>query len=150
MGSSNTKEMDLNHDGKITRDEFRQVYEQLTNRLENLEHQKTETNKELETLKNINNELENENKRLVEKVNKSKEELKETEEETEISRTDIISYVDEMLTNEDANIRYLPDFVEKKIYENVFVLLLGLLQANINKTNVKLLGHNLKFKLTRN
>ena len=47
--------------------------------------------------------------------------------ETPISKEAIEKYVEKILENKDMNISYLPDFVEKKIYENVFSITLNLL-----------------------
>ena len=67
--------------------------------------------------------------------------------ETPISKEAIENYVDKILENEDMNISYLPDFVEKKIYENIFSILLNLLDDIMENIQINILNHKLVFDI---
>ena len=64
-----------------------------------------------------------------------------------ISKMKIEEFVDNMLLRDATNIKYLPDFVEKKIYVNVFSMLLGLLEHLSETSSVEVLGHKIVFGL---
>ena len=66
---------------------------------------------------------------------------------TEISRKRINKFVERILDDENINIKYLPDFVEKQIYRNVFNILINLLDNLFDKTTVRFMGHKLTFDL---
>lgn len=113
------------------------------------------TNKENEILKKMIKNLEKQNQELLLKIEEKREIQKEKEcknnlSESSINKAIIRKYIKEMLEDENANIGWMPDFVEKKIYENVFTLLLGLLETNIEKTNLEILGHKIKLSLDSN
>ena len=67
--------------------------------------------------------------------------------ETPVSKEAIKSYVDKILENEDMNISYLPDFVEKKIYENTFSILLNLLDDIMENIQINIINHKLVFDI---
>ena len=58
-----------------------------------------------------------------------------------ISTAVIKDYVQQMLDKEECNIGYIPDFVERQIYEKTFNMLLGLLEHTIETTSVNFMGH---------
>lgn len=66
---------------------------------------------------------------------------------SDVSRLKIEEFVDKMLEDENVNIKYLPDFVEKKIYINVFNLVLGLLDNLMDSTKIEFMGHHIKLDL---
>lgn len=116
------------------------------------------TNTENEVLKKMIKNLEKQNQELLLKIEEKREIQKQKENnecknnlsESSINKAIIRKYIKEMLEDENANIGWMPDFVEKKIYENVFTLLLGLLETNIEKTNIEILGHKIKLSLVSN
>jgi ABC-type anion transport system duplicated permease subunit len=65
-----------------------------------------------------------------------------------VSKEKINTIVDKLLKNPDTNISYLPDFVEKKIYTNVFGIVLNLLDDVLDTTAINFLGHKIKLDLT--
>lgn len=67
--------------------------------------------------------------------------------ETPISKEAIEKYVEKILENKDMNISYLPDFVEKKIYENVFSITLNLLDDIMENIQINILNHKLVFDI---
>lgn len=64
-----------------------------------------------------------------------------------LSETKISEFVDELLTSENINITYLPDWVERKIYINVLILIMGILKKTLHNTSVKFIGHELHLDL---
>jgi len=65
-----------------------------------------------------------------------------------ISDEKIAELVEEFLKNEGINIKYFPDWVERKLYKNIFTIFLNLIKEILEDTNVKFLGHQLTFKVT--
>jgi hypothetical protein len=65
----------------------------------------------------------------------------------EISRKRINKFVEEILDDQNINIKYLPDFVERQIYRNVFNILINLLDNLFDKTTLRFMGHKLTFDL---
>lgn len=170
----NLERADTNNDGVITKDEINTWMEQqkqdfedyklivekqveekysniLTSKTEEIISAKNEIkelNKEIEALKKINDNLQKEilNKPLVlsnstSGINITTSDLKE------ISKSKINELVDEILKDENLNIKYLPDYVEKRIYRNVFTMVLGLMDHLVDTTSVNFFGHKLIFDL---
>jgi hypothetical protein len=65
---------------------------------------------------------------------------------SDISKDKINDYVDKLLLT-DANSKYLPDFVEKQIYQNILTLGLKILDDMLNTTSIKFVGHEITFDL---
>jgi hypothetical protein len=68
--------------------------------------------------------------------------------DTKISAEAIKEYVDQLIENEAVNIKYLPDFVERQIYHNVFNMLLNILDHVLNNSHIALFNHEIKFDIT--
>lgn len=106
---------------------------------------------ELNNAKNKINELEKQNESL-KKIN----DLTKVENKTEqpVNKTSHVSaqrvdqFVDTLLADKDVNIKYLPDFVERQIYRNVIMLLMGLVETALNSSNINFIGHKLTFDIT--
>ncbi len=62
----------------------------------------------------------------------------------EISREKIKDFVNNLLVDEDINIQYLPDVVEKQIYINMLTIIFSLINHSLNNLDIKFLEHNLK------
>ena len=91
-------------------------------------------------------ELENENKKLKNKIeeNKKHNNIKIND----ISEEKINEYIDDILKNDNINVKYLPDSVEKAIYKNIFTIAIHLLDNIMDSTSINLLGHQIKINLT--
>jgi DNA repair exonuclease SbcCD ATPase subunit len=61
----------------------------------------------------------------------------------ELSHQRIDEWVDEILSNKQMNIKYLPDFVERQIYRNTLNMAINLLDRFVNSIHIKFLGHEL-------
>lgn len=59
-------------------------------------------------------------------------------------------YVDEMLGNQRINFFLIPDYVEKKIYVNMFCIILRLVKHVLKSSNMYLLNHRIRFSLEPN
>ena len=66
---------------------------------------------------------------------------------TQVSMPAIEEYVDAMLADENVNINYLPDFVEKQLYRNILKIVLGLLDHILNNSHLTVFNHEIKFDL---
>jgi len=64
-----------------------------------------------------------------------------------INKTAIEPLIDEMLLNEDVNIDFIPDVIEKAIYQNVFTLMLSIMDEVMDTMAIEVMGHRLKMEL---
>ena len=60
-----------------------------------------------------------------------------------LSEEQIKQFVEELLTDDNINIGYLPDWVERKLYINIFNILIGLLKKTVKSTSIKFIGHQI-------
>ena len=52
-----------------------------------------------------------------------------------------------MLENENINSSIIPDYVERKIYTNVFTILISIMKEIIDDTSINFLNQNIKFAM---
>lgn len=120
-------------------------YEQ---KLLNANNEIRELQKQIDTLKSMNENL----KENVPNINQSdfdfisndcaKAKLKD------LSKKRIDSLVNDILKNENINIKYLPDFVEKQIYKNIFTILINLIDKLFDNISINILNHKITFDLS--
>lgn len=113
-----------------------------------LRNQNNELKKQLNHLKNIieKDQLEiNKLKNIIDtkKENNKKEELDQFYKNLDSS---IDKYVSEMLKDEEIN-SVIPDYIEKKIYKNVFTLILKLMRNVTDSTKINFLDQELSLTL---
>ena len=114
------------------------------------EIQMLKKNQKLSEIKNISK-FENIEKNL--NIYKKTEELvnnfkkKENLNNNKISRKIIDKYVSRLIEDENVNIDFLPDFIEKKIYNNIFTLILGILDNILDTVEIRFLDHKIEFDL---
>lgn len=115
-----------------------------------------------ELLRSQNQELKKQIKSLKEIIDKDKNNLaiakKELEEQEKTDKKEkleefynnldssIDKYVNEMLKDDEIN-SVIPDYIEKKIYKNVFTLVLKLVRNITDSTSIKFLDQELKITL---
>lgn len=113
--------------------------------------------KEVESLRAINKSLENKLKNHhceCKEHKNSKEQPTQVDSErcqenkVPISQIQLNAFVEKMLTDENVNIAYLPDFVERQLYRNVFTILLGVIQNLFSTTSINLLNHKIAFTIS--
>jgi hypothetical protein len=103
--------------------------------IENLIKENNELKKKIRNLETVNND-----KNLIIKNNNldvMEEELKDS----------VKNLVNELMKNDNINFDFIPDFVEKKIYENVFTLAITLLKETLEKTKITILNQDITFNL---
>jgi heme oxygenase len=170
--SDRVTEIDRNSDGTITKDEFTLWQSEQKILLENLRisiiQQKDQEyheqlallKKELEATKKINHDLQQSLHQLThESITVST--LTTTHENPnildqspgtnnlfgEVSKLRIQEAVDKMIANQNINIGYLPDIVERQLYKNMFNILLNLLDELSDGVSIKVLGHEITMKM---
>ena len=115
-----------------------------------------------ELLRSQNQELKKQIKSLKEIIDRDKNNLaiakKELEEQEKTDKKEkleefynnldssIDKYVNEMLKDDEIN-SVIPDYIEKKIYKNVFTLVLKLVRNITDSTSIKFLDQELKITL---
>jgi len=102
-----------------------------------------ELTKQIDTLKNLNNMLD-----IKYHHDAIIDESEEKEKQRQLSKEKVNEFVNNLLDDHAVNINYLPDFVEKQIYKNVFNLLIGLLNKSLGSISINFLGHELTFMIT--
>lgn len=55
--------------------------------------------------------------------------------------------VDDMLENDSINSTMIPDYIERKIYTNVFTILIGIMKEIIDDTSINILNQNIKLQM---
>lgn len=55
--------------------------------------------------------------------------------------------VDDILENDSVNSSIIPDYIEKKIYNNIFTILIGLLKELLETTVIKIFNQNISLKI---
>ena len=162
---------DRNNDGIISRHEFDIFMTRQKNFQDSFEEkirslQKTVDNKESELdslTKDLKKELE-QNKSEASELEFLRNRVKVLEEEKEfdlnrkpillpnvkkvnkVSRAKVKLFVHELMKDSDINIKYFPDNVEKALYENMFCLILNVLENVTDTSGIEILGHILKLK----
>lgn len=126
----------------------------LNETIRKLEADNRELNKQITSLKNlskINNSTTNKvlSKQTCPKCNTCNTSITQPTKVVDVSNEKINKYVEKILTNEETNCSYLPDFVERKIYTNIITIGLNLLDDLLETTSIKFVGHEIKFDLVQ-
>jgi hypothetical protein len=69
------------------------------------------------------------------------------EEEDPISDTAIEAFVAERLEDDDINNKFIPDFIEKRLYKNMMKFILQIVLVTVRKTKIELFGHEIAMTL---
>lgn len=67
-----------------------------------------------------------------------------------LEEKNIDDLVDKIISNPKYNISYLPDFVEKQLYKNMFSMMFHLIDHMCESTEIGLLGNTLKLSISPN
>lgn len=152
--------VDRDGDGTVSKNEFEswksqqkadlEMFRQEVIQEEKIKHQK-ELIKKDGTIKDLKKEIKALKKMYADLQHQKAEELKdrvrEEMEQGELSEQQIALFVEELLGDDAVNIDYFPDFVERKIYINVFNILLGLIRKTLGNTSIKFIGHEITLKM---
>lgn len=60
-----------------------------------------------------------------------------------ISKEQINSYIEKLLNDDNINIKYLPNFVERQIYKNIFNILIGVMDNIIESSSLTIMDHKI-------
>lgn len=165
------KSIDKNNDSIITREEVNEWIKKQKSEIDDFkrkisndlakekniesEAKYIEMKKQIESLQAINRSLEKKlgNSKLIETDSKDKGKDKDNGKtvintvESNFSQKQIDIFIEKLLADPNVNIKYLPDFVERQLYRNIFTLIFGILQNLTDTTEIKLLGHKLMLRL---
>ena len=92
-------------------------------------------------------------KKLLKENEKLKNRIKILEENKGIQNVEenmkksVQKLVNKILENDNINSPLIPDYIERKIYTNVFNIFIGLVKETIETTNISILNHNITLKL---
>jgi len=95
-------------------------------------------------MEQLENKIINNIKPLMIKIIKSK---KNPDFNHKLSSDIINEYVQKLINDENINIDYLPNFIEKTIYKNIFTILIGVINNLIDTTEIKFLNHNITLNI---
>ena len=59
----------------------------------------------------------------------------------------IDEFVDKLLANNSINMSLMPDYIEKKLYKNVFSICLGILDTLLDTVKIEFMGHKIVIDL---
>ena len=150
------KQLDANRDNIVTRDELESYFNQLSNNIDKnsdgiitkkeleiyVNQQLQTTNAEIEKWKTAYENLKEEYDRIV--GNNNNTELPNSS----ISIDSIKKYIKDEIINTDANLRFVPDPIEKKIYLTVYKSIMKSLEALFRTTTVDLVNHRIGFHIS--
>ena len=102
---------------------------------------KIQTDRELEKLQK------NEEIDKIKKEKKVTFNLPEDVKHSQISIENIDKFINELLNDKNVNIKYIPDQAERKIYKNVFLLLIRIIDHTIKSSKIQFLGHEITLTL---
>lgn len=151
------EDVDGNKDGIITRKEFdswvkhfeREITSKNSKKKEELTKTKqkvVELEKQIEALIKLNDDL-NKQTQQIQQTNTTVKAKKDLSQENELSQLRIEEMVEELLANQNINIKYFPDWVEKQLYRNVISLVMNLMDSVLDQTNIDFMGHQITFDL---
>ena len=63
----------------------------------------------------------------------------------QLSEARIDECIAQMLSNPDINISWLPDVVERKLYKNIAMVALNIIESTLENSHVEFMGHRLRF-----
>lgn len=129
--------IDENSDGKIDKLELEKYVD------EKLNFSKSE----IEKWKTAYNKLEIEYNRLMDMIKRNEQHSNIEEHDSYISVNTIKKYIKEEVMDTDANLKYVPDPLEKKIYLIVYKTLMKTLENLFNTTGVDFIGHRISIKI---
>ena len=158
---ANLEGVDKDADGVVSKDEFElwkkrqqvdlKAFKQEVIDNEKLKHEKVlieketelkKLKKEIDALKKINEELKRE------EVEQIRTRIKDSLiSDDKLSEDQIKLFVEELLKDQDVNIGVIPDWAERRIYENVFTMLIGLIRKTVDTSSVKFMGHEVGFEM---
>lgn len=156
------EDIDRNKDGVVTKEEFskwkknQQIVMNTTldeqykqhqkemleyqNNLKTLEENNKELVKQVDTLKKINKMLEHQKMT----VNVGNNNMIHTRAAVNmISEEKINEFVEELIQDESINVSYMPDYVERQLYRNIFNILINVINRTTETMSVNFLGHKL-------
>jgi hypothetical protein len=161
------KNIDKNHDNMITKEEvnawikiqkseiedFKQKIKADLAKEKNIEFEAKyiEMQKRIDSLQAINLSLEKKigsggkidtKKSIIKDIDQSKNQSNKSI-ASNISQEQIDIFVERLLNDSNVNIKYLPDFVERQLYRNMFTIFLGVIQNLSDTTEIKFLGHKM-------
>lgn len=151
--------IDQNRDGLVSKEEYDtwakkqeanlDLFRQRILAVKQEEYQKEleKLQNEIQTLKTINQDLED---RLVKRVVEVKARGETNGKDKlfgEISKQYIDQEIDRILADKDKNSGFIPDYYEKKIYRNIFNMLFGLLESLTTSSEIKFLSHKITFQI---
>lgn len=84
--------------------------------------------------------------RLEEQLQKTKRNVDEDQIDmnTEFDEASIEKYVDGLLENENVNLSFVPDYVEKKMYVKMFGSILRVIQGVLGSSHMCLMNHRMR------
>lgn len=159
----NMQVIDTNNDGVVSKEEFNHW---LNNDFENLKvvlkkEGYTEATRDIndmklkiESLEQINKELEEKLKEKNKMIQKLGSNIKNDQDVDNLikllSNEKIDKYVEDLLEDENINIKYLPDYVEKQIYRNIFKFMFKMMNKVLGTLSFELIGHKLNVNMIPN
>lgn len=91
--------------------------------------------------------LEQENIFLKEEIEKLKFKKTNIKRTKNISQQSIDAIVNKILKNEKINSKFLPDYVEDKIYKNVITMVFALVEEILDNSKICIMGHDITMNI---
>ena len=151
-------QIDQDRDNKVTKDELRLYFDQITDQVDKntdgvITHDELEnyvnaqmdlSNKETEKWKNAYEKLHEKYDNLLDTLR-----LEETKvlDISQISTQALKDYVESEVIGTDANIKLIPDPLERRVYLTVYKTIMKSLEGLFNTTSVDIINHRISFAI---
>jgi TolA-binding protein len=74
-----------------------------------------------------------------------KEKQEKQEKVFSINPENVNQYITTLLNNESINISLLPDVAERKIYNDIFTIIMNIMNETLKTTKIEFIGHEITF-----
>jgi len=152
------EQIDQDRDNKVSKTELEQYFDQLTNRIDKntdgvITHDELESyvdeqlklsNAEIDEWKTAYEKLYEEYESLLDEIRYGQTKVFDL---SQISSHAIKDYIESELIQTDANLRLIPDPLERKVYLTVYKTIMKSMEGLFNTTSLDLLNHRISFSI---
>ena len=65
-----------------------------------------------------------------------------------VSDEAVKKFVEQLMNDPNININGFPDYIERKVYENIVTIVMGIVDQVLSSTEVRILNHTISFTVT--
>jgi len=104
-----------------------------------------ELTKQIDSLIATNKSLEEQINQVTQKIDNKSRNIFTNDEFKENTTKKIDTFINKLLKDENINIKYMPDFVERQVYKNIITLLMSTMHHILDSIDINIMGHKITF-----